>query len=98
MTTLTLELPPQLYERLRQEAACQGKPEQEIARELLSDRLATTPSTERDRATAVLKAAGLLTELTPEEKRRAAQATMSLKEVQDAFARAPGKPLSEIVL
>lgn len=99
MTQLVIELAPTLYERLQREAQRQGRAEQEIAQELLAERLADVASlTERDRATAALKAAGLLAELSPEEKRRATQATMSLEEVQAAFARAPGEPLSEIVL
>jgi hypothetical protein len=39
MTNLTIELPPLLYERLRQEAERQGKPAQTVAQELLSERL-----------------------------------------------------------
>ena len=39
MTTLTLDLPPDVYERLRQEAARQGKPEQAVAQALLTERL-----------------------------------------------------------
>jgi hypothetical protein len=39
MTTLTLDLPPDLYERLRQEAARQGKPERTVAQALLAERL-----------------------------------------------------------
>ena len=39
MTTLTLDLPPDVYERLRQEAARQGKPERAVAQALLTERL-----------------------------------------------------------
>ena len=39
MTTLTLDLPPDVYERLRQEAARQGKPEPAVAQALLTERL-----------------------------------------------------------
>src|SRR2546430_1792465 len=46
MTTLTLELPPHLYERLRQEATRQGKPEQEVVQALLAERLTPTVDTD----------------------------------------------------
>jgi hypothetical protein len=39
MTILTLDLPPDVYERLRQEAARQGKPERVVAQALLTERL-----------------------------------------------------------
>jgi hypothetical protein len=39
MTTLTLDLPPDVYERLRQEAARQGKAERVLAQALLTERL-----------------------------------------------------------
>ncbi|MSP13763.1 MAG: hypothetical protein EXR62_12515 [Chloroflexi bacterium] len=53
---------------------------------------------ERERATEILRAAGLLAELGPEEKDRAARSTATLEEVQAAFAATAGKPLSEIVI
>ncbi len=46
----------------------------------------------------MLRAAGLLAELSPEEKERAAQSTATLEEVSAALDRAGGKPLSEIIL
>lgn len=50
------------------------------------------------RAIAALRAAGLLAELGPEEKQRAAQSTTTLEEVQAALDRAGGKPLNELIL
>ena len=43
MTTLMLELPPHLYEQLRQEAERQGKPAQTVVQELLAERLSAAP-------------------------------------------------------
>ncbi len=95
MTTLTLEFSPELYERLRAEAERQGKPARDVVREWLVERLATSaPMSERERATEALRAAGLLTELSPEEKRRTARSTATLEEVGSALDRAGGKPLS----
>lgn len=56
------------------------------------------PLGERERATELLRAAGLLAELSPAEKERAAQSTLTLDEVHAILDRAGGKPLSEIIL
>ena len=47
-----------------------------------AEQLAGVHLSERDRATAVLRATGLLTELSPEEKERAAQSTLTLEEAR----------------
>ena len=102
MTTLTLELAPDLYERLRQEAERKGESVKNAAQELLAERLSALPSpaqmSERERVREALRAAGLLTELGPEMKKRAQQATMTLEEVRAALDRAGGPPLSELIL
>ena len=56
------------------------------------------PAGERERATEALRAAGLLAELSPEEKARAATSTLSLDEARAILDRAGGKSLSEIIL
>lgn len=97
MTTLTLELSPEKYERLRAEAERLGKAEEELAHEWLAER--TTPlMSGRERTTEVLRAAGLLTELSPEEKKCAARSKATLEEVRAALDRAGGKPLSEVIM
>jgi len=99
MTTLTIELPPDLYERLRKEAQQAGRPVEALIEEWLARHFPPpAPGGERERAREVLRAAGLLTELGPELKQRAAQATATIEEIQAAFERAGGKPLSEIVI
>ena len=100
MTMLTLDLSPDLYERLSAEAERLGKPVATVAQEWLAERLPppSTPLTDRDRATEALRAAGLLVEPTPEEIAWAEAQTVTLEEVSAALDRAGGKPLSEIVL
>lgn len=99
MTALTVELPPDLYARLRAEAERQGKPPEGVAREWLAERLDRSPAAgDRERSVAALRAAGLLVEPGPATLARAAGATMTLDEVSAALDRADGKPLSEIVL
>lgn len=56
------------------------------------------PAGERERATEALRAAGLLTELSPEEKARAAQSTLTLDESRAILDRAGGPPLSDLIL
>lgn len=100
MTTLTLELAPTIYQRLREEADRLGKPAQVVAQELLTERLAilaVAPDNERERVRQVLQKAGLLTELDP-ELRKLADPTVSLEEVRAALDRVKGPSLSEIVL
>lgn len=43
MTTLTIELTPEVYTRLRAEAQRQHKAEHEVAQEMLTDQLLTAP-------------------------------------------------------
>ena len=99
MTLLTLELEPELYENLRQEASRLGKSLEKTAETILYQRL-NPPATPSDKAKAIeaLKKAGLLAELGPEMKKRAEQANLSLDEVRAALDAAPGKPLSEIII
>ncbi len=59
---------------------------------------AAAPADERQRATEALRTAGLLAELSPEEKALAAQSTLTLEEARAILDRAGGKPLSEIIL
>jgi predicted transcriptional regulator len=105
MMTLTLELSEEMYERLRAEAGRRGRSEEEVAREWLAERLnrepevpPPAPAGERERMTEALRAAGLLTELSPNEKERARRSKATLEEVRAALDRAGGKPLSEVVL
>ncbi|MFN8483582.1 MAG: hypothetical protein U0768_11125 [Anaerolineae bacterium] len=101
MTTLTIDLPADVYERLRNAADEQHKPVEELAREWLMERSKSpsrTPTTERERLRAALRSAGLLTELSETEKALAAQSTLTLEQAREILDRSGGKPLSEIIL
>lgn len=101
MTTITLELPPQVYERLTRIASQRHISVEQVAEEWLVEVPSAPhpqPATERERAIAALRAAGLLTELSPTEKARAAQSTLTLDEARAILDRAGGTPLSEIIL
>ena len=100
MTTLTLELTPEAYRRLHEEADRQGKPLQMVAQEWLVERLAPLAlptGSDRERVRKALHAAGLLVDLGPGLRVRA-NPMVPIEDVEAALARAGGKPLSEIVL
>lgn len=98
MTTLTIDLPVDLYQRLHNEAYRVGRPVEELVETLLAEHLPPTVQDERIRAREVLRAAGLLTELGPELKQLAASSTATLDEVSAVLSRPGGMPLSEIIL
>ena len=98
VTTLTIDLPSDLYERLRAEAQRLGRPVEELVEAWVAEHLPPTPQSERERAREVLRAAGLLTELGPELKRLAAASTATLDEVSAVLSRPGAKPLSDIIL
>jgi hypothetical protein len=101
MTLLTLELPSDLYERLRRRADKLGKTPQQVAEGLLTQELAgivVGTTQERDQVTEALRAAGLLTALTADERRKAEAITVTLSEVRAALDRAGGKPLGNVII
>ncbi len=97
MTTLTLNLPNDVYQRLTTTAERLGKPLQIVAEEWLATLQPPPAMNERERGREILRAVGLLTELGPELKKRA-DSTISLDYVREALTRAEGPSLSDIVL
>jgi hypothetical protein len=99
MTTVMIDIPPDTYQKLRDESQRVGKSVEHMLQEWLIERATYAERAhEREHVRAILRAAGLLTELAPELQKRARNSTATLEEVQAAFARAGGKPLSEIVI
>ncbi|MBV7336270.1 hypothetical protein KFU94_50165 [Chloroflexi bacterium TSY] len=98
MATVTLDLEQELYQRLETEAIRNGKPLEALVIEWVVERLSPKPTSERERAREVLRAAGLLAEPSAQMRKIAAQSTMPLDEVQSALDRTGGKPLSEIII
>jgi hypothetical protein len=100
MATLTLELPPEAYHRLHEEANRLGKPPQVVAQEWLIERLSIpipAPDNPRETMRRALRAAGLLVERSP-RLQRYVDRQVRLEDVEASLARVGGKPLSEIVL
>jgi hypothetical protein len=96
MKTLVIELPTTTYERLRERAEQAGITPEALSRELLEAALEPTP-TGPETTEAVLRAAGLLTELSPALRARIVPG-VTLEQVRAALTRANGPSLSEIVL
>lgn len=101
MTALILDLPPDLYARLHEEAARQGKPPEGVVREWLAERLAPPPQSEgRAAARAALRAAGLLAvvPLADGLRNRAAGSALNTETVGADLESAGGRPLSAIII
>ena len=100
MATLTLELPPEAYHRLYEEANRLGKLPQVVAQEWLIERLSVpmpASDSEREKARRAFRVAGLSVERSPRLPRRGDR-HVCLEDVEASLARAGGKPLSDIVL
>ena len=100
MATLTLELPPEAYQRLHEEANRLGKPPQVVAQEWLIERLSVlipAPDNARETVRRALRAAGLLVERS-QRIQEPTDRQVRLEDVEASLARVGGKPLSEIVL
>ena len=98
METLILNLQPEVYQQLQLRATKRGKSPEELATEWVAKHLKRKPISERERAREVLQSAGLLVEPSPQMRRSASEAKMTLAEVQATLDKAGGKPLSEIVI
>ena len=100
MATLILELPPEAYHRLHEEANRLGKLPQVVAQEWLIERLSVLiPASDNARETVrrALRAAGLLVERSQRIQRHTDR-QVRLEDVEASLARVGGKPLSEIIL
>lgn len=94
MTILTVDLPTSVYERLRLIAQQQHTSIEAVVQAWLTERSAADLARdERERATAALRAAGLLTELSTAEKVRAARSMLTLDKARAILDRAGGNPL-----
>jgi len=99
MTTITLEFSYDIYQQLSDQSHQQGKAIEKMIQEWIIEHIASPPPKDsREQAHQLLKTAGLHTELSPELQKLAENSTATLEQVQAAFARAGGQPLSEMVI
>ena len=100
MTTFILDLPPEVYRRLHEEADRLSKLPQVMVQEWLMEHLSVQlPGSRREREDVrqVLRAARLLAEQPP-PLRQGVDQQVCLEDVAAALARVGGKPLSDIVI
>lgn len=97
MTMIAINLPADLYQRLHAEAQRRGTTVEAAAASLLAAELQPVQD-EKQHVTAALRAAGLLSELSSEEKQRASRSSLTLDEARAILSRPGGKSLSELVL
>ncbi|MFQ6014491.1 MAG: hypothetical protein ACE5NP_03500 [Anaerolineae bacterium] len=97
MSTIVIEVPPETYKRLEEEARRVGKATEAFTRELLEmaleDRKEARPKTARE----ILQASGRARPLSETLRRRIIPG-VTLEEVRTALSRAAGPPLSQIAL
>lgn len=95
MTTLTIELPPDVYEQLRQRSEESGQSAQAVAEALLAEQLGlaasngeppAAPPSERERARAVLQQAGLVRGPEPSAEERHAAVQTYIREHSEEWA------------
>lgn len=102
MNSMTIQLPEELWGLIYAESERQGKPVSQIVQEHLSEKflvpLPTEPHTAKQRSEEVLRKAGLLAEMSDEERHYATHCSASLADVRAALDRSRGPTLSSIVL
>jgi hypothetical protein len=99
MTTVTLELSSDIYQQLYDKSHQQGRTVEKMIQEWIIEHIASPPPTNlREQARQILNTAGLETQLSPELQKLAENSTVTLEQVQAAFAKAGGQPLSEMVI
>ncbi len=99
MSTLVLELPPHVLERLVVEANQRQQPVEDVASDLLSESLASSyaPTGEQERVDTVLRESGMLVYLADGLRARI-DPNIQREDVIAAFENTGGRTLSEIVL
>lgn len=102
MHTLTIQITEEMDKVLQAEANRLSKPAPQIVQEHLAEWLRLPiyipPQTARQRSDAILRAAGLLAELSTEEQQQAQQCTTTLAEVRAALDDSQGPLLSTVIL
>ena len=97
MDILTLELPKDLLALLQKRAVEKGEEPQRVVLEILQKELAPEAKRKRERVRQKLREAGRIRPL-GDELRKMIIPDVKHEDVEGAFARAGGKPLSQIVI
>jgi hypothetical protein len=98
MTTVTLNLSADIYQQLHQISHQQSRTVEKMIQKWIIENIASPQKDLREQSRQLLKTTGLHTELGPELRKQAENSTATLEQVQAAFARAGGQPLSKMVI
>lgn len=96
MSAITIDIPPEVYRQLEEEARKAGKAPEDLTRELLEAALHAREEVEKGKMREALQATGRL-HLLSEALRRKIIPGVTLDEVRKALAQAGGPSLSEII-
>lgn len=97
MSTIVIDIPPEIYSRLQNEARKAGKSPEVLTRELLEMSLRAREGAGQTTAREVLQASGR-TRTLGHSLRRKIIPGVTLDEVRASLTNAGGPPLSEIIL
>jgi len=97
MSTIVIDIPPETYRRLAEQAHRAGKAPEVFTRELLESAIQAHEEAQPRTAREVLQAAGRIRPLS-ETLRRKIIPGVTLNKVQMALSQAAGPSLSEIIL
>ena len=97
MSTLVIDLPPETYKRLAEQALRAGKAPEALTRELLEAALEIGEEVQPKTAREVLHAAGRTRSLSDTLRRKLIPG-VTLEEVRLALTQATGPSLSELIL
>lgn len=92
-----IDVPPEIYKQLAEQAGRAGKPLETFTRELLETALQACKAVQPHTAREVLQAAGRISPLSDTLRLRILPG-VTLDEVRMALKQAAGPPLSEIIL
>jgi hypothetical protein len=96
MSAITIDIPPEVYKQLEEEARKAGKAPEDLTRELLEAALHAREEAEKEKAREIMRATGRL-HLLSESLRRKIIPGVTLDEVRRSLAQAEGPSLSEII-
>jgi predicted DNA-binding protein len=97
MSTIVIDIPPETYKRLEEQARRDGKAPEALTRELLETALQAREEAQPKTAREILQASGRVRPLS-ETLRRKIIPGVTLDEVRIALTHAAGPSLSEIIL
>jgi hypothetical protein len=97
MNTIVIDIPPETYRRLQEEARAAGKAPEALTRELVETALGVGQPMRSSQTREALAASGRIRPLSPSLRQRIIPG-VTLEEVRQALTQRAGPSLSEIIL